>query len=35
MTIATVDVNFPVGTNIDLFDVGMLGSGVVVDQTST
>jgi Ca2+-binding RTX toxin-like protein len=35
MTIATVDVNFPVGTNIDLFDVGMLTLGTVVGQTST
>lgn len=35
MAIATVDVNFPVGTNIDLFDVGLLASGVVSAQTST
>ncbi|MGH6962933.1 MAG: Ig-like domain-containing protein, partial [Phenylobacterium sp.] len=35
MAIATVDVNFPVGTNIDLFDVGLLGLGVVAGQAST
>ena len=35
MTIATVDVNFPVGTNIDLFDVGLLTLGTVGGQTST
>ena len=35
MAIATVDVNFPVGTNIDLFDVGLLPLGVVAGQTST
>src|SRR5678815_3048607 len=35
MAIATVDANFPVGTNIDLFDVGLLASGTVTSQTST
>jgi Ca2+-binding RTX toxin-like protein len=35
MALATVDVNFPVGTNIDLFDVGMLASGIVTAQTTT
>jgi Ca2+-binding RTX toxin-like protein len=35
MAIATVDVNFPVGTNIDQFDVGLLSFGVVVGQGST
>ena len=35
MAIVTVDENFPVGTNIDLFDVGMLASGFVFGQTST
>ena len=35
MAIATVDVNFPVGTNIDLFDVGLLSFGVVVGQAPT
>jgi Ca2+-binding RTX toxin-like protein len=35
MAIATVDANFPVGTNIDQFDVGLLGFGTVVQQTST
>jgi Ca2+-binding RTX toxin-like protein len=35
MALATVDVNFPVGTNIDLFDVGMLASGIVTAQATT
>ncbi|MGH6963162.1 MAG: hypothetical protein ACREE0_01630, partial [Phenylobacterium sp.] len=35
MALATVDVNFPVGTNIDLFDVGLLANGIVTAQTST
>jgi len=35
MAIATVDANFPVGTDIDLFDVGLLSFGVVVGQAST
>lgn len=35
MAIATVDVNFPVGTNIDQFDVGMLSFGTVAGQAST
>lgn len=35
MTIATVDPNFPVGTNMDQFDVGLLPLGVATGQTST
>src|SRR5882724_9046437 len=35
MTTATVDLNFPVGTNMDLFDVGLLPFGAVTGQTST
>jgi len=35
MAIATVDVNFPVGTDMDQFNVGLLPYGVVTGQTAT
>jgi Ca2+-binding RTX toxin-like protein len=35
MAIATVAVGFPVGTNMDLFDVGLLATGTISAQTST
>lgn len=35
MTIATVDVNFPVGTDMDQFNVGLLPYGAVTGQSAT
>src|SRR5436190_6442924 len=35
MATATVDVNFPAGTDMDQFDVGLLPYGVVTGQTAT
>src|SRR6266481_389855 len=35
MSIATVDPNFPVGTNIDQFDIGLLSLGTVSGQSDT
>jgi len=35
MAIATVAVGFPVGTNMDLFDVGLLATGTISGQTGT
>jgi Ca2+-binding RTX toxin-like protein len=35
MATATVDANFPVGTNMDLFDIGLLATGTVSSQTAS
>jgi Ca2+-binding RTX toxin-like protein len=35
MATATVDVGFPVGTNMDLFDIGLLATGTVSQQTAS
>jgi Ca2+-binding RTX toxin-like protein len=35
MATATVDANFPVGTNMDLFDIGLLATGTVSSQTGS
>ncbi|MGH6910992.1 MAG: calcium-binding protein, partial [Phenylobacterium sp.] len=35
MATATVDVGFPVGTNMDLFDIGLLATGSMSQRTAT